>query len=68
MLYEGFKKIMEKLNNELKSEFVGGIFVYELVIIKLVLWEYKFKKNLNKYLVCVFFKWILLRIYLLISS
>lgn len=28
MLYEGLKKIMEKLNNELKSEFVGGIFVY----------------------------------------
>lgn len=45
MLYEGFKKIMEKLNNELKSEFVGGIFVYQLVNIILVLWEYKFKKK-----------------------
>lgn len=45
MLYEGFKKIMEKLNNELKSEFVGGIFVYELVIIIIVL--NFFKKWIN---------------------
>lgn len=68
MSYEGLKKTMEKMNNELKSEPVGGILVYELVTTIIVPWEYKLKKkNPYKYLVCAFFKWISLRIYSSIS-
>lgn len=55
MSYEGLKKTMEKLNNELKSEPVGGILVYELVTTIIVPWQYEFfKKNEQIFDLCIF--------------
>lgn len=56
MSYEGLKKTMEKLNNELKSEPVGGIHVNEPVTTIIVPWRYNLKKKTNKYLICAFFQ------------
>lgn len=65
MSYEGLKTTIEKLNNELKSEPVGGTGVYGLMNKIQVPFKYKLKNEhgVPKYLFCVFFKWVSLRQY-----
>lgn len=61
MSYEGLKTTIEKLNNELKSEPVGGTGVYGLMN-KVVQIE-KRTRSSEIFVLCLFFKWVSLRQY-----